>query len=241
MTKASVASPSSARSNTRKSKTCLLISDISSVVEQHYGVFLEAVNENSKVLEKLFVKEHIEDFRYLLFLFWKLVLLFENRVLLPRRPLFASFYETFNDQFGGLKYEIEKSYNISSSSLYKVYLKVKSGDKHAKKQCFLQLSDQSLLIVQRSKNPELWAEVLVNIKYKLFKAKIMEDMKMQLYIIKQHKNITVYFEEENLNLKVFNQIQLNKREVLMKELTVFSERLMLLKELLSSYERPFKK
>lgn len=83
--------------------------------------------------------------------------------------------------------------------------------------------------MQKSKDLENWADVLVNIKYKLFKTKLLESGKLYLNLFKQHKNLILYFEEVKQAEVVFNIIQENKTMVLLKELSAFSDRLQTLK------------
>jgi hypothetical protein len=87
------------------------------------------------------------------------------------------------------------------------------------------LSEANILIVQKVANQEKWADVLVNLKYKYFKAKIAEEGKMQINIFKQHKNLIIYFEKDGDMGRVFELINENKTAVLLRELSLFSDKL----------------
>ena len=86
--------------------------------------------------------------------------------------------------------------------------------------------------MQKSKDLEKWADVLVNIKYKLFKTKLLEHGKVYLNLFKQHKNLILYFEDQAQAETIFNAIQENKTMVLLKELSAFSDKLQTLKQCL---------
>lgn len=87
------------------------------------------------------------------------------------------------------------------------------------------MCEANILIVQRVPNAEKWADVLVNLKYKYFKARMGEEGKMMINIFKQHKNLVIYFEKEADMQKVFEQINENKTAVLLRELSLFSDKL----------------
>lgn len=87
------------------------------------------------------------------------------------------------------------------------------------------MSDANILIVQKIPDNQKWADVLVNLKYKYFKAKISEGGKMLINIFKQHKNLVIYFENESEIKAVFDTINENKTTVLLRELSFFSDKL----------------
>ena len=96
------------------------------------------------------------------------------------------------------------------------------------------VSEANLLIVQRVSEAEKWAEVLVNLKFKYFKAKVSKSVKLVLNIFKQHKNLVVYFEKEAELRYLFKQINDNKNAILLRELSFFAEKLHRLRDFILS-------
>lgn len=79
---------------------------------------------------------------------------------------------------------------------------------------------------------EKWADVLVNLKYKYFKARVGEEGKMLVNIFKQHKNLIIYFEQEPDMHRVFELINDSKTKVLLRELSLFSDKLHFVRDVL---------
>lgn len=87
--------------------------------------------------------------------------------------------------------------------------------------------------MQKSKNIEKWAHVLLNIKYKFFKIEIKEGNKINLLMFFQQRELTLYFDDVKRAKMVFALINENKKNILLKDLTNFSDKLKMLKKFLN--------
>ena len=86
--------------------------------------------------------------------------------------------------------------------------------------------------MQKIPNATNWADVLVNLKYKYFKARPADKGKMVINIFKQHKNLMIYFPNEDQLTQVHNLIIEKKTTILLRELSLFSDKLNSLRELI---------
>jgi hypothetical protein len=94
-------------------------------------------------------------------------------------------------------------------------------------------------VVQKIPNATNWADVLVNLKYKYFKARVADKGKMVINIFKQHKNLMIYFPNEEQLGQVFTLINERKTTILLRELSLFSDKLIALREMLEKRQLQF--
>ncbi len=97
---------------------------------------------------------------------------------------------------------------------------------------FLHIGEANLMIVSKSGDIKKWAHVLLNIKYKFFKADLKEKHKVCLMLFTHKKDLVLYFSDQKKAKMVMAMIKKNKKDILIKELTYFSNRLKILKGLL---------
>ena len=96
----------------------------------------------------------------------------------------------------------------------------------------MHLGEANIIIVQKSKDQDKWAHVLLNIKYKYFKTNVKDKNKLSLILFTHQKDLVLYFEDDKKARMVEVLIKENKRDVLLKELVYFNERVQTLMELL---------
>ena len=84
-------------------------------------------------------------------------------------------------------------------------------------------------MVQTSSDPKKWAQVILNIKYKYFKAKMKNKTQISLVFFAHSKDLLLYFEDERKAKMVYLLIKEYKNEIMLKELTYFNMKIRQLK------------
>ncbi len=97
---------------------------------------------------------------------------------------------------------------------------------------YLYLGEASILIVKQSKCPDNWALVVENIRYKDCDILLNEFECLVLKKLKQNETTEIYFNDVKQIRAFFEVIGERKTNILLKELTLFSENLQKLKSLI---------
>lgn len=126
---------------------------------------------------------------------------------------------------------------VLSFLTFKLKLKVKRKllKKVGKLKSLMHIGEGNLLIVQKSKNIQKWAHVLFNIKHKLYRTKRIDRNKLMLVMFSFKKDLVLYFEDSKNVEMVQALINSNKKEILLKELTLFSSKMNVLKNTLKNW------
>ena len=78
------------------------------------------------------------------------------------------------------------------------------------------------MIIEKSKDKKKWATILFNLKLKNFNAKRVDRTKIYLLMNSGEKDLVLYFSDEKKTEMVEALILSNKKQILLKELGVFS-------------------
>jgi hypothetical protein len=91
-----------------------------------------------------------------------------------------------------------------------------------------------MLIARQSKSADSWAHIVENIRYKDCDILIKENECLLLKKLKQNESVAVYFSDPKQLRPFFEVIGERKTNILLKELTLFSEDLQKLKSVVES-------
>ena len=175
-----------------------------------------------------------------IFLFYILSKIIEKRFLLKNKKIFKLFYQKFYSKFQNLKYLTDENYNLEKKNLYEINLKLIINEKSKKKKCYLKIHKANIILIQEeTEEKKNWANILLNIKYKFFKIGLIDKFKISLKLFTHKKDIILFFDKNGEAAEIFNMIRKNKKIVLLKELTLFSKKIEVLKKVLEKNEEVF--
>lgn len=143
---------------------------------------------------------------------------------------FTSMYDEFYAQFPALEHKPDHVYDLGEAELFPIEIKVKEKEATVRKQCHLQLADVNLLIVTNLEDEGRRGNVLINIKYKFFRAERNEKTNIMLNFYTKINGLLLFFPSAEERQRVYGLLKEAQRRVCLQELKLFSSKLQTLKE-----------
>lgn len=144
--------------------------------------------------------------------------------------IFQRMYEEFYAKFPELKCRSDQPFPVTDRQLFDIEIKVKENGVTVRKSCCLHLSAASIIIVEPPKGEECEAKLLINIRYKIFRAEVNDRTRIMLSFYSKHNGLLMYFDSPERAQHIYVLLREAQKKVYLKELKFFSRKLQFLKE-----------